>query len=349
MKRNFLALHFELTNKCNLRCKHCYNIKYLENFSKDLSTNEVFDIIDKAINIGCTDMGFSGGEPFARKDILEIIKYVKDYPIHILTNGLLITEEILDEINSLGDLLIEFRVSLDGIKSHELLRGVDCNQVINKIKLLISKGFIVTVNTMITKNSILELDEMYNLFKKIGIDRWRLDFIFNSGNANKNKIDNQLLLNNLSKIKSLILTYVKERPDFELDINKMFRSAFLSSAKSINYDMSTKPCAYQGSLTVRPDGNVSYCPSMETTHGNILKDNIDDIVNSYSWKKISNLMVSDLHEKCLNCKYLYFCGGGCRADSLYENGSLYKNCEFTCKLVEFYIEEIQPLIHSKLV
>lgn len=60
MKNRFLALHFEITNKCNLRCKHCYNIKYLEGNTAELTTREVMTIIDKAINLGCEDIGFSG-------------------------------------------------------------------------------------------------------------------------------------------------------------------------------------------------------------------------------------------------------------------------------------------------
>lgn len=349
MDYKFLSLHFEITNKCNLRCKHCYNIKYLENGAKELSTDQVKDVINKAVTLGCEDIGFSGGEPFARKDILELIEYVKDYPIHILTNGLLITEEQLDYINSLGDLLIEFRVSLDGLEAHQKLRGVSYRKVLKKIRMLIDKGFIVTINTMVTKDSILELNDMYELFKEIRIDRWRIDFIFNSGNASNNSIDNEILLGNFERLKELIVKYVEERPDFELDVNKMFRSAFLSSAKHVEYTLSSKPCAYQGALTIRPNGDVSFCPSMERTHGNILKDNIDSIMYSESWKEIAKISVKDLHKKCKECKYMSFCGGGCRADSLYSCGSLYKNCDFTCKLVEYYIEEIEPIINRNLI
>lgn len=349
MRSRFLALHFEITNKCNLRCKHCYNIKYLEDKTHELTTAEVKQIIDKAFQLGCEDIGFSGGEPFARSDILEIIEYVKNYPIHILSNGLLITEQQLDHINSLGDMLLEFRISLDGLHSHEMLRGVSYKKVVEKIKLLIEKGFIVTVNTMLTADSILELNDMYELFKQIGIDRWRIDFIFNSGNANTNHIDNDNLLCNFNEIRDLIIKYVNEKPDFEFDVNKMFRSTFLSSAKPIKYTLTTKPCAYQGALTIRPNGDVSFCPSMETTCGNFLTDNIEKITLSHNWNKIANISVGDLHEQCRKCKYLYFCGGGCRADSLYACGSLYEHSEFTCKLVEYYLEEIEPYIKEKLV
>ena len=42
-----------------------------------------------------------------------------------------------------------------------------------------------------------------------------------------------------------------------------------------------------------------------------------------------------------------YCGGGCRADGFYETGSLYGISDFTCDLVEFYVEEILPLIENE--
>ena len=340
MKKRFLALHFEVTNKCNLRCKHCYNIKYLEGAAQDLTTEEAKIVIDKAIKLGCEDIGFSGGEPFARHDIIELIEYVKGYPIHILTNGLLITEEQLAAIAAMRNIILEFRISLDGLESHCSLRGVAYTEVLKKIMMVLNRDFVVTINTMATDDSISELDKMYSLFKEIGIDRWRIDFIFNSGNAKS--FDKQI--KDLSKIKDLILRYVSERPSFELDINKMFRSAFLRAAKPVTYNLSSKPCGYQGSLTIRPNGDVSFCPSMEIVHGNILRDDIDVIVNSRSWQMIANISVGNLHEKCRGCRYLRFCGGGCRADSLYESGSMYKNSNLTCMLVKYYVDEIEPRI-----
>lgn len=94
----FNALHFELTNKCNLRCKHCYNIDYLTSDASELSFDEIKKIIDIAKSLGCNDIGLSGGEPFMHKDIMKIIDYVSEYPIHILTNGLLINQSIIVHI-----------------------------------------------------------------------------------------------------------------------------------------------------------------------------------------------------------------------------------------------------------
>lgn len=342
----FLALHFELTNRCNLRCKHCYNIKYIESDEDELSTEDVKNIISKAEEIGCKDIGFSGGEPFMRSDFIEILEYSKKYPIHVLTNGVLLNHEMIEKINSIDNLLIEFRISLDGLKSHKILRNIDYKVVLQNIKELLNNGYVVTVNTMITNDNIYELKEMYNLFKDIGIDRWRLDFIFNAGNASINNLNYIGDDKFFGTLRELIKTYIDERPKFEMDINKIFRSAFLNNFKAMKYTLDTKPCEYQGSLTVRPNGMVSFCPSLEHTYGNLLKDGIDNIVSSREWENFSNLKVSDLSEECINCKYLEFCGGGCRADAYYETGDIYGVCKFTCKLVKFYVDEVIPMLND---
>lgn len=345
-KNRFLALHFELTGKCNLRCRHCYNIDYLNSNNNDLTTEQVKMIIDKSIKLGCKDIGFSGGEPFARNDIIDIIEYCKNYPIHILTNGLLITNDIIDKLNSIDNLLIEFRISLDGLESHSFLRNVQYEKTLNVIQKLLKNDYVVTVNTMITDKNIDELLTMYNLLKSMGVDRWRLDFVFNSGNASENalKLTNTKKMFNV--LRKLIKNYIKEMPELILDINKVFRSSFLYGYEPFEYTLDSKPCEYQGSLTVRPNGNISFCPSMNTTFGNILSEDISQIIEKNEWKKFSNIKVKDLDDKCKTCEYMKYCGGGCRADGFYDTGNIHGISPLNCELIKFYVEEVIPLIEE---
>lgn len=340
----FLALHFEMTNKCNLRCKHCYNIKYLESGQKDLTTDEIKSVIDKSIELGVKDIGFSGGEPFMREDIYELLEYSKKYPIHILSNGVLINEDVINKLNNIDNLVLELRISLDGFSKHEKLREYNFKKVLYNIELLLQNNYVVTVNTMITDDNLEQLLDMYEYFKKINVDRWRLDFIFNAGNAMKNRICYGEGAKLFSVLNELINRYCDERPEMELDINKVFRSQFLENAMPIQYDIDTHPCGYQGSLTVRPNGDVSFCPSMESVYGNIFESSIDEIVASKEWQEFSNIKVQDLPVKCTKCKYMRFCGGGCRADAYYSTGDILGISDFTCELIKFFVEEVMPKI-----
>lgn len=342
----FQALHFEVTNQCNLRCRHCYNIAYLESGVPDLSLDEVKLVIDRAVSMGCRDMGFSGGEPFMREDMTDILEYVKAYPVHILSNGLLINAALLERIGSIEGLLIEFRISLDGLEYNLLFRGADYREVLGKIQLLLNYGHVVTVNTMITDENIDELPVMYEMLKAIGIDRWRLDFVFCLGNAAQHMVAYSNRDKIFSVLKKLVAAYIRERPDFELDINKIFRSSLLHGSRAWRYSLDSRPCSYQGSLTVRPNGDVSFCPSLNLVHGNLLSDTWRNLTEEAKWKEFSAIRVSDLHERCRVCPYMKYCGGGCRADAWYESGSLYGYSAFTCDLMAFYVREILPMTEA---
>lgn len=130
------------------------------------------------------------------------------------------------------------------------------------------------------------------------------------------------------------------------DINKMFRSAFLDHYEPFSYDLDTRPCSYQGSLTIRPNGDVSFCPSMGPTFGNILTQSPEEIADSEAWRSFDGLRVRDLAEKCQECPYLSWCGGGCRADGYYETGDMRGISELTCVLIEYFVESVRPKIEA---
>lgn len=81
---------FELTFKCGLHCKYCYTDCYNKpDYSKDeLSTKEIKLILNKVYDAGVIRLCFTGGDPLARKDFLDIYAYakIKGFIITIFTN-----------------------------------------------------------------------------------------------------------------------------------------------------------------------------------------------------------------------------------------------------------------------
>jgi radical SAM protein with 4Fe4S-binding SPASM domain len=91
VKRIPLRVMFELTYRCNFNCRHCYlPLEYRKTAkSRELSTSEVYRVLDQLRAAGCLYLGFTGGEPFMRGDILEIIAYAcrSGFEVIIYTNG----------------------------------------------------------------------------------------------------------------------------------------------------------------------------------------------------------------------------------------------------------------------
>jgi sulfatase maturation enzyme AslB (radical SAM superfamily) len=71
------AILWDITSLCNLECAHCYVSEYYnEARGSDLSTDEVYAVIDEMESMNVRDVSLTGGEPFMRKDIQKIIKLV---------------------------------------------------------------------------------------------------------------------------------------------------------------------------------------------------------------------------------------------------------------------------------
>ena len=100
---------FFLTRKCNLNCKYCF-VK--DNKSKDLSTGEVKQVIDKLYSLGIRAIAFFGGEPTIRKDFCEILKYSVNKGIftYFTTNGVLLDKKYIEKIGETGVDFIELSV-----------------------------------------------------------------------------------------------------------------------------------------------------------------------------------------------------------------------------------------------
>ena len=98
---------WHITDKCNLRCAHCYQENYTD--AQDLPLEELkviaFNLFQTLSNWGKKgDISITGGEPFARKDLLPFLEYLDCSEhisnIDILSNGTMLTDEIADPFDS---------------------------------------------------------------------------------------------------------------------------------------------------------------------------------------------------------------------------------------------------------
>ena len=103
-KRIPFRASLELTYGCNLRCCHCSIDQGSVERKRELTTEEVYSILDQLADLGCFQLILTDGEIFIRKDVFEILTYArkKGFYIIILTNGTLITPEVADYIRDLG-------------------------------------------------------------------------------------------------------------------------------------------------------------------------------------------------------------------------------------------------------
>src|SRR3970282_1287810 len=95
---------WNLIRRCNLTCKHCYSISADTDFPGELSTPEIYKVMDDLKGSRVPVLILSGGEPLMRPDIFDISRRAKQmgFYVGLSTNGTLIDESNIDRIAEIG-------------------------------------------------------------------------------------------------------------------------------------------------------------------------------------------------------------------------------------------------------
>lgn len=346
-------IHVYLTNRCNFNCVHCYVIRP-EVYS--ITYKEMELILRKLAELKVTSLSISGGEPFMHDNLVEMLRLMYDYGFKvtsILTNGSLISETVAARIREMhGD--VRFYVSLDGLeREHVTFRRIPTRVygvILENIKLLKKLGFEVAVNTMLHRLFTAEnVRSFMRLLKALDIDIWRVDVPFYEGEW---RVYHKLFDLNIRAVVDylcdIILYWIELGRPYDLELShfvKTFGNTFYIS-DSYSIDDFVCPCT---GLVVWPDKSVSWCASIwrkEYTIGNILEDDISEIINRYmEYKCIKIRDLLGLNEECATCPYLEYCGLGCMANAIFYGEGLYRRDPVLCGiyrggLFEYFIKKL---------
>lgn len=175
-----LRVMFELTYKCNFKCKYCY-VPPSYKKKEELITKEVFSILDQLSDIGCFYLGFTGGEPFIREDIMDILWYAKKkgFEVIIYTNGSLIDENTVKELNRLRPNKVDITIPAMNKDAFERISGVSGSRVrvFKTIDLLYKNGVSLGFKTCVLKENESQIKEIENFAHSLGALH-RLDDMF---------------------------------------------------------------------------------------------------------------------------------------------------------------------------
>lgn len=287
---NNVRIFVELTNKCNLKCKHCYGGFACTN-NTNLDIDLIKKMIDEASANGVYQFDITGGEPTLYPYLEELMDYVYNAGMlmRIFTNLTTYTEKFKNLILKYG--VKDIVTSLDSCikEDHEEFRGQKgCfDKTLNAIQDLKKEDISISLNTMI-------------------------------GNHNKNNIEELIVFINNLKLKSVLDVIVPEGRATELneDIKEsahVIKKIYEMNSNKIDKEAISISCGVGNRfIYVKSNGSIYLCPSLikeEYKLGNIENFNTMEI-----WKlmtnKFSNLGCSKKSEKCKNCT------GGCRARAL---------------------------------
>lgn len=160
--------HFELTGRCNLRCRHCYCL--FRNEKDSLNTLEVFAILESLKKSGVFGLVLTGGEIFMRKDILDILAWLdrERFVIRINTNGTLVDEKTVQTLAGFSN-IHRIHVSLYGAEEgvHDAITRSpgSFRKTLRALHLLREAGLDLRINCSVMKSNV---DSYTDIATKIG-------------------------------------------------------------------------------------------------------------------------------------------------------------------------------------
>ncbi|MBK6697117.1 MAG: radical SAM protein [Myxococcales bacterium] len=194
-------LYVFVTNDCNLRCTHCYVSSGDYVPPEELTTEELKRLIDDAKELGVSRFYFTGGEPFMRKDIFELIDYVcRDAELVILSNAMYFVGKNVERLRDVASRAnaelrrLFFQVSLDGptAELHEQVRGPNSfGKTIEGIKTLVALDLTPAVSTSINVDNQDHIAATTRLVASLGVKEHHILWLQERGRAYDN---DQLLI-----------------------------------------------------------------------------------------------------------------------------------------------------------
>jgi heme d1 biosynthesis radical SAM protein NirJ len=187
---------WNLVRRCNLTCQHCYSISADKDFPGELSTEEVFTVMDDLKAFRVPVLILSGGEPLLRQDIYDIARRAKEmgFYVGLSSNGTLITKKNIVAISEIGFDYVG--VSLDGIEAtHDRFRRKigAFKESLNGIRLCRDAGIKVGVRFTLTQDNAHDLPELLRLTEEEGIDKFYLSHLNYAGRGNINRKHDAML------------------------------------------------------------------------------------------------------------------------------------------------------------
>jgi pyrroloquinoline quinone biosynthesis protein E len=314
-----LALVAELTHRCPLHCVYCSNPIELANRSTELSTDSWTRVFKEAATLGVLQADFTGGEPLARPDIVELVRAARAASLYVslITSGLPLDEAKLAALVNAG--LDHFQLSFQGAREDTAADISGTRTHVQKLRVLewLKKHRIgVTLNFVIHRQNIHELEEMLALVDEYKPGCVEFASVQYYGYALTNR-DNLLPTREQLDHCVTILKAAEER------LKGTTRVVFVVPDYYARYP---KPCVGgwgRKLMLVAPNGAALPCHAANVIPGmqfeNVKEKSLEEI-----WKNSAAFQAFRgeewMQEPCKSCDRRHLDFGGCRCQALLLTG-----------------------------
>jgi radical SAM protein with 4Fe4S-binding SPASM domain len=335
-----IVIYIHLTSKCNLKCPYCYNQEHRTELigigrtpgggviATEGKTENFLRVVDEAAELGFREVKLTGGEALINKDALLIAERAKSHGmrVNLLTNGLLVTEEMARKIARFVD---SVSVSLDSDKpeEHDAVRGKGTHakvvEAIGRLKRAgVKRVHLNAVVTPVNLNSVggfldyawneLEADEVTMAGSAINVDdpsgRWGAAQYVLTGEQYRQ-------------------VHEQTRQFYQIQGLRQNQVTPRSSLRRTHCGVGN------GIVSMDPNGDIYPCQTLHFPQfkcGNALETGLRHVLETSGVLRQMKRAVVDILPECNTCPVRYVCSGGCRSEAYTREGAFLERNRAMC-------------------
>lgn len=337
-----LMVVWNVTQACNLTCKHCYQDATHKVLPDELTLEEKLEVLDQMSENYVPFVAFAGGEPLVCKDIWKVLEHCKKVNIHttVATNGTMLTREVCQRLVEVGVKYVE--VSIDSLipEEHDSFRGMrgawarSTQGIRNAAN---TPGLRVGMAACFTRHTVDRADDVIKLAKDLGCSTF-VHFNFIPVGRGKEIIQDDLTP---AQRENLLRTLARHLNEGEISImstapqfgracviygpeDGFFATGHAGKGKGQQTKVLSKYIGGCGAgrcyCSIQPNGRVNPCVYIPTHEvGDLRKQSFVDVWNNPLFDILSDR--DDRGDHCGVCDYRHYCGG-CRARAVSYTGDI---------------------------
>lgn len=324
-----LSAYLHVTQRCNLRCAGCYSLDEQRNALSDAPLSAIEHAIDELAAAGVMRLVISGGEPFLREDLPEIVEHAKRVrcidSVTVLSNGTCMSDAALERLAPNVDCV---SVSFDGCSASApayIREEQRFDELVAAVRAVQAAGIQAHIIPTVHAKNIDELADYVRLSKDLGAT---LNFSLLTCEPDDEVLGGLLPDDEaLRRLGRSMLTLDDGKPILAMD-----------APVGLNLTVKRRCGAGCESLSIGADGTIYPCHMLhrrEYAMGNAFTGSIAEAMHGDVALLFRELDASTF-EGCSDCEYVRICGGGCRARSLFASGNVESKDSYCAMIQEFY-------------
>lgn len=315
---------FELTYRCNEKCRHCY---VAASDKTELTTEKVLSVLDELADYNVLNIVFTGGELFTRKDIWDILEYAykKRFVIDIFTNGSLLTADDVLRLKAIWPRSVHFSVYSHIPQKHDAITQIkgSFEKTIRTLKRCKLIGIPVNIKTPIFNETIDDVEGITELAHSLGATIELGDNITPKKNGDTAPL-------------SMKIIDEKSAQDVRRTIHSLISS---ETGEFLERDKSRICGAGDRAVSINPYGEVFPCNLLQLKIGDLTKQSVKDIwehSEQLNWWRENNLRVRK--KGCEECEYAERCIF-CPGEAMMRSGDPLRKYDAACTATYYAVKQ----------